>query len=416
MIFLSLSVFSAGLTAKEQPVRSAGYRWYPRYVTFLPADKADSVLAYAATDLVPVIYKVDTYSFEAGKQLDSIATLINTIRQDPRVNLLYVWIGGSASPEGPARWNSFLGQQRGEALAAWIAGHTGLPEDKLRVENLGEDWYSLGRFVSLSNLPYKDSISSIIRTEEDPARRKLRLQSLNGGKTWRHMLRNIFPYFRNARMVIVCSAIETAEAVPVAVLTDTLDLPPARISIPEPVPAEYMFLSLKTNLMFAAAGIANAGVEVELGKRWSLDVPVFYSPYDLAPGRKLRVLGIQPELRWWLKSAGEGHFIGLHAHTAGFNVAVNDNGRFQDPNRALWGIGLGYGYSLPLGKRKNWILDFNIGAGFADIMYDAYRNFQNGPMYDSGHIFYWGITRAGVSLSYRWQIRTGSRNGKEEVR
>ena len=52
-------------------------------------------------------------------------------------------------------------------------------------------------------------------------------------------------------------------------------------------------------------------------------------------------------------------------HVAGFNVAINDKARYQDPNHALWGMGLSYGYAFSWGKDNRWGIEFNIGVGFA---------------------------------------------------
>lgn len=155
-------------------------------------------------------------------------------------------------------------------------------------------------------------------------------------------------------------------------------------------------------MLFAAALTANLGIEVELWRQWSLDIPVWYSPYNITSTRKLRLLATQPELRWWTKKAGEGHFFGLHTHVVGFNVAINDHGRYQDPNHALWGLGIGYGYSTTFGKGKRWGLEFNIGVGFAEYEYNIYRNEPNGPLIGKGDGMYWGVTRAGITLSYRF--------------
>ncbi len=171
--------------------------------------------------------------------------------------------------------------------------------------------------------------------------------------------------------------------------------------VAQPFP-QTRFFAVKTNLLFAAALCANLGFEAELWPKWSLDIPVWYSPYDITSTRKLRLLAAQPEIRWWPEKAGEGHFFGLHMHVVGFNVAINDHGRYQDPNHALWGMGLSYGYAMKLGKTKRWGLEFNVGAGFAEYDYDAYRNQENGQKFRSGSATYFGITRAGISLSYNW--------------
>lgn len=161
-------------------------------------------------------------------------------------------------------------------------------------------------------------------------------------------------------------------------------------------------LAVKSNLLVLAATVANVGVEVELWPHGSLDIPVFYSPYDITPTRKLRVLATQPELRWWPGLVMQGHFVGLHTHVAGFNIAVNDKGRYQDPNHALWGMGVSYGYALSWGASKQWGVEFTLGVGFAEYDYDGYRNRPGGPLFESGSDWYWGITRAGISLSYKW--------------
>lgn len=385
------------------------YQWYPKYVTFLPQNKLDSVLVYANTDLVPVVYKVNKYGLEPNAQLDSIVRLINRMQQDRRVKLAYVWIGGSASPEGAVWWNKKLGEYRSAALADFLRRHTDIPDEQLRVENLEEDWYSVSRALSVAEFPQKEKILQIIETEPQWERRKNRIKALDGGKTWSRLVREIFPPFRNARMVIVCHA-EELKYVELNPLPPALPLPETvlpeislqKCEIELKPRQEFRFWSLKSNALFLAALTANFGFEIELWRKWSLDVPVWYSPYDITPTRKLRLLAVQPEIRRWMKKAGEGHFFGLHAHVVGFNVALNDRGRYQDPNHALWGMGLSYGYATHLDKDKRWGMELTLGAGFAEYDYNVYRNWKNGPKFRSGSDWYWGITRAALSFSYKW--------------
>lgn len=388
------------------------YKWYPKYVTFLPIAKLDSVFYYADTDIVPVVYKVNKANFKPNSQLDSIVQVINRIQHDERVNLAYVWIGGSASPEGPQQWNITLGEKRAKALADYLAQNTEIPTHRLRIENLGEDWRSLEKAMNNSNISNKDTILSILKYEPDFARRKHQIQSLDHNQTWHKLIRNTFPSFRNARMVIVCTSEPPMElnAKPIDIsafqtpLNIVPTITPLSFTQQESNIGDTRFFALKTNGVFLGGLIANVSFETELWRHWSLDFPIYYSPYNLfKESRKLRVLAIQPEVRYWLgKAAGEGHFLGLHTHVAGFNVAVNKHGRYQDPNHALWGLGVGYGYSFNFGKEKRWGVELNIGLGFADYKYDAYRNWENGPKFSSGSDCYWGITRAGVSIFYKW--------------
>ena len=159
---------------------------------------------------------------------------------------------------------------------------------------------------------------------------------------------------------------------------------------------------MKTNVLFLAGLVANLGFEAELWERWSIDIPVWYSPYDITSKVRFRFLATQPELRYWTRKAGEGHFFGLHTHIIGFDVSVNDHGRYQDPDHAVWGMGLSWGYTTHLDKNKRWLLEFNLGAGFAEYDFDVYRNWKNGPKFRSGSDWYWGVTRAGLSVGYKW--------------
>lgn len=403
----------ASAFAQSSAVPPEAYEWYPRFVTFLPRSELDSVLVYAETDIVPVTYELYETEIDHNPQLEEITKTINKILADDRVKLAYVWVGGSASPDGSESTNRRLAGKRAEALRQYLLSHTGVDEAHLRVENLGEDWFSIERAVASSSLAEREEILNVIKSEPNADRRERQLRRMNDGASWRHLRDEIFPAYRNARMVIVCHAEEIkVEPKPApAPLPEPIPEPePTPTPAPEPVPAEEIevetrFIAVKTNLLWDVATIANLGVEVELGRRWSLDIPVYYSPYNLSSTRKLRLLATQPELRRWLGAkAGEGHFVGLHGHIGGFNVAINDHGRYQDPERPLWGFGLGYGYAINFGKEKRWGMEFNIGAGFADYKYDAYYNRPNGQIFKSGHDIWWGITRAGVTLTYKWWI------------
>ena len=67
----------------------------------------------------------------------------------------------------------------------------------------------------------------------------------------------------------------------------------------------------------------------------------------------------------------------------------------------FYGIGLSYGYVLPLTCR--WAAEFTIGAGYVHTKYDSYYNIPNGARYEKGiHHNYWGLTKVGIGLAYRF--------------
>ena len=112
--------------------------------------------------------------------------------------------------------------------------------------------------------------------------------------------------------------------------------------------------AVKTNVAYLAATVANLGVEYSFGDRYSVDLPVIYSPYTVARDYRLCFLAVQPEFRYWLKKPMEGHFFGVHLHIGAFNIAVDDRNRYQSPD-GFYGAGLSYGLHValrpPLGGR-----------------------------------------------------------------
>ena len=160
------------------------------------------------------------------------------------------------------------------------------------------------------------------------------------------------------------------------------------------------YLALKTNVLYDACALLNLAVEMQVSKKITVELPLTCSLWDLESEHGVRTVALQPEARWWIgNETGQGHFVGLHAHVAWFNVKWNDN-RYQDVGRPLLGAGLSYGYKLPLSE--HWGTEFTLGLGYANMKYNTYYNIGNGALLDTRVRHYWGITRVGASLVYRF--------------
>jgi hypothetical protein len=166
-------------------------------------------------------------------------------------------------------------------------------------------------------------------------------------------------------------------------------------------------VNIKTNALETAMLVANIGVEFRITPRLSFDMIWHYSPYDyFVSDRKIRIYGIEPEVRfWWCEALVKGHFVGLHVPIAGFNVQLSDRFRYQDPNHALCGVGISYGYAMPLDKRGKWGIEFTIGVGYVDVKYDVYSGKCNGAYLRTERRNYFGPTRLGVDISYRIDMK-----------
>ncbi len=80
------------------------------------------------------------------------------------------------------------------------------------------------------------------------------------------------------------------------------------------ISAKGQDVAVKTNLLYdIAAFTANAGVEVGLAPRWTLDVSANYNGWTLSGDRRWKHWLVQPEARYWFCDRFAGHFIAGHA-------------------------------------------------------------------------------------------------------
>lgn len=164
-------------------------------------------------------------------------------------------------------------------------------------------------------------------------------------------------------------------------------------------------VAIKTNLAYWATTTPNLGMEFALGKKSTLEISGGLNPFEFSDNKRFKHWLVQPEYRWWFCEAFNGHFLGIHAHGAQFNVGGWDIpvGRldvFKDKRYEgyLYGGGISYGYQWVLTNR--WNFEFNIGAGYARIHYDEYPCKDCGTKMDEGNYNYWGVTRVGLSFIY----------------
>lgn len=164
-------------------------------------------------------------------------------------------------------------------------------------------------------------------------------------------------------------------------------------------------VTIKTNLAYWATTTPNLGMEFALGKKSTLEISGGFNPFEFSDNKRFKHWLVQPEYRWWFCETFNGHFLGVHAHGAQFNVGGWDIpiGRldvFKDKRYEgyLYGGGLSYGYQWVLSNR--WNFEFNIGAGYARIHYNEYPCKDCGTKQDEGNYNYWGVTKAELSFIY----------------
>lgn len=181
---------------------------------------------------------------------------------------------------------------------------------------------------------------------------------------------------------------------------------PLAISLATPTPHDNgrdnsTCVIVKTNAIPWALAVMNIEGEIAISEKFSLSVPVLWSPWSVSSNKGIKLIAVQPEGRWWLSHAGVGHFFGLHFSLASYNIRYG-NIRYQDAGRPALGGGITYGYALHLNKSLG--LEFSIGGGYITTRYDRFHNCHNGALIDTRVTGYWGIDHASVSLSYTFHI------------
>ena len=106
---------------------------------------------------------------------------------------------------------------------------------------------------------------------------------------------------------------------------------------------EHVFedIEVKTNAIGWVMMVANASVEIDLSRRFSINLPFYYSGLDYFTRRaKFRILATQPELRFWFAEKRRV-FVGAHFGVASYNFALGGKWRIQDHNGTSPALGGG---------------------------------------------------------------------------
>lgn len=374
---------------------------------------------------------VDSTYRNNAEALQRIDSLYNALSQDSLVEIVAIEFCGSASPEGSALINQRLSHGRLVALENIVRERFDIPQN---IVTEVDHYIAWDRLVALveddDTIPMRDAVLEILKAEYPTSRdrwgrevdgRITELRKLDNGLVWSMLHERYFDQMRNAWFIMVTTRhiipepepVPDPEVVVVSEVEQELVVETEPIVVPEDN-VRVPLVNVKTNALEVAALIINLGAEFRLTPRLSLDVIGHYSPYDyFRSNRKVRLFGIQPELRYWFgESLRKGHFVGVHIPVVGFNIQLGDKERYQDPNRAAWGVGLSYGYAMPLGRDSRWGVEFTLGVGYLSVVYDIYEGVCNGRYEQTKRQNYFGPTRLGIDFSYRFDYDKRSNRKK----
>ena len=383
---------------------------------------------------------VDTWAASNAAQVDAFMKALEDAYLSGRLE--GVEIISSSCLIGTNQGALSIASKRAVNLASYIQGNSGISDDLVTVKSSDIRWTLLASLVEADiNVPGREEVLRILRDTPVFIRdsdgnivdgRKNQLMEVAGGEAFRYMKSNFFPSLRYATAYMLVSSPSEPESMTVSesmagnvAAADTLaSVPPVEEAVPVvpqeqeavpieapedtvaavvetpvavPVESDFTKVRIKTNLPYWALVVPNLGVEVRLADHWSLDIPVFYSPFTVKTDYRFRVFALQPGVRYWLRPEMKGHFFGVHLTGGMFNISVDERNRYQDTD-GVWGAGIDYGYSLNF--NQHWGMEFNIGVGYLWSRYDTFYNIDNGVAYDRSTLNYFGITRLGISLIY----------------
>ena len=164
-------------------------------------------------------------------------------------------------------------------------------------------------------------------------------------------------------------------------------------------------VAIKTTVLYGAVALAaNLSAEIGVGSKTSFELAYGMNNWNKYndDNRKKIHWYVRPEFRYWTCNRFEGHFFGVHGFYWQYNVSRYHvpgmfEREFQYEGNAL-GLGLTYGYSLPLSK--NWGVEFSAGLGLAFMKYDKYECARCGDIIGNYNKTYFGLTGLAVKIVY----------------
>ncbi len=372
---------------------------------------------------------------------ERIDEVMNRAAADSAAVLRGITVCGAASPEGSVALNRRLSERRAHRLFDYFSTSFSVPDTLLTFRFLGRDWAGLRELVEGdAGVPYREEVLRLlddILAEQEGAKRSagdplLRLKRLKNGVPYRYMYRELFPELRASTLEVSYERVpfrgvyiepEEPEQVYIEPV-DTVEADTAAVdtAVAEEKACRPFYMDIRTNMLYDAAAVPNIGVEFYLGGNVSVGANWQYAWWKTdRRHRYWRAYGGDVNVRWWFgKAAHEkpltGHHLGVYGQALTYDFEWGGKGCLGGkPGGTLWdkmnwGVGLEYGYSLPVAKHFN--IDFTLGVGYLTGEYQEYLPVDGCYVWQATKQRRWfGPTKAEISLV--WLIGCDNCNRKK---
>lgn len=353
-----------------------------------------------------------------------------------------IFVKGAASPEGPYDNNVRLSRERTKRLIEFLSSNLDQPiaDRPLNAKCVTEDYAYLVKLMEQAGDAEYRQVKAIWDGSKGNERLcKKKLMALNGGKTWKRLLKVYFPTLRQSRVVLWFVVSPKHMPIPkyhFTAKTEMLAIPTLPSFLPVPISpdttavkayARRHMIAARTNLIHdflyvPQFGFAPGGnIQLEyypLSGHYTFNAGfTFHNHRHWNSHKFFQVRDAQLEVRRYFKGGGEflGTYLGAYAEGTKYGIGFSATKGWEGEGG---GAGLSIGHTCKLNKKGSLRLELSMSVGAFVTVYDPYvwGNPINGAIdglyyYDyhgstskfkeRNHRFMWfGPTNAGIHLTY----------------